>query len=128
MSSTESNSPTHSTLSEAFSRQQSADSFSSTPSRHGDGRIVHYHIADEFDDAADDAEEEHSIRFKGNSVDELTRRLEEETGVDGLIVCSRNPLNGKLYQLKLQLPPNYNPMNIVVVAKSSTNSEVESLQ
>lgn len=101
---------------------QSADSLVSSPPKQGDGRIINYHIADEFGDVH--ADEELSIRFKGSRVDELTRRLEEETGLEGIILCSRNPLNGKLYQLKLQLPPNNKPINVVVVVQSSPIGEL----
>ncbi|KAA8529484.1 hypothetical protein F0562_033717 [Nyssa sinensis] len=109
---------THSTKSPSFSRQESSDSLVSSPPRSGDGRIIYYHIADEFG-YVDDAMEELCITFKGSGVDELTSRLEEETGLDDIIVCSRSPLNGKLYPLRLQLPPNNVTMHVLVVQSSS---------
>ncbi|KAK3038589.1 hypothetical protein RJ639_027252 [Escallonia herrerae] len=113
----ESSSPsTHSTKSASFSRQESGDSLVSSPPKRVDGRIIYYHIADEFGGVDEDVEGD-SITFKGSSVDELTRKLEEETGLQDIVVCSRSPLNGKLYPLHLQLPPNNVTMNVVVVQK-----------
>lgn len=83
-----------------------------------DGRTIYYNVADEFGEV--DAElEGFSILFKGNSVEDLTRCLEEVTGLNDAIVCSRSPLNGKLYPLRLQLPPNNVTMNVVVLPASS---------
>ncbi|KAL9276059.1 hypothetical protein AKJ16_DCAP19399 [Drosera capensis] len=83
-----------------------------------DGRLIYYHVADE-DGEVDDAMEEYSFTFKGKSVEELTHRLEEETGLHDLVVCNRSPLNGKLYPLRLQLPPNNATMHVVVVPSTS---------
>ncbi|KAK3027846.1 hypothetical protein RJ639_041480 [Escallonia herrerae] len=111
----ESSSPsTHSTKSTSFSRQESGDSLVSSPPKRVDGRIIYYHVADEYGEVDEDVEGD-SITFKGSGVDELTRKLEEETGLQDIVVCSRSPLNGKLYPLRLQLPPNNVTMNVVVV-------------
>ncbi|XP_057949194.1 uncharacterized protein LOC131144512 [Malania oleifera] len=99
-----------------LSRQESTDSGS--PPR-TEGRIIYYGVADDHGVVDEEAVEGFSLNFKGNEVDELTRRLEEETGLEGIIVCSRSPLNGKLYPLRLQLPPNNTTMHVVVVQSSS---------
>uniref|UniRef100_A0A5B7AKJ5 DUF569 domain-containing protein n=1 Tax=Davidia involucrata TaxID=16924 RepID=A0A5B7AKJ5_DAVIN len=115
----ESSSPsTHFDMSASFSRQESSDSLVSSPPKAADGRNIFYHVADEIGDV-DEGVEGFCITFKGNGVDELTRRLEEETGLENIFVCSRSPLNGKLYPLRLQLPPNNVTMHVVVVQSSS---------
>ncbi|KAK9277622.1 hypothetical protein L1049_007168 [Liquidambar formosana] len=114
----ESSSPSSVSMKSAtFSRQESTDSAGSSPPK-VDGRTIYYHVADD-DGEVDDAMEEHFLTFKGNGVDELTRKLEEETGLDNVTVCSRSPLNGKLYPLRLQLPPNNTTMHVVVVPSAS---------
>ncbi|CAA2934388.1 Hypothetical predicted protein [Olea europaea subsp. europaea] len=109
---------THSTKYSSFSRQESNDSFDSSPPKGGDGRLIFFHIADEHGQI-DEGFEELSTTFKGNGVQELTESLEEELGIDGAIVCTRSPLNGKVYPLRLQLPPNNATMHVVVVSTSS---------
>ena len=47
--------------------------------------------------------QENSLIFKENGVEELTKKIQE---VEGVIVCTRSLLNGKLYPIRLQLPPN----------------------
>lgn len=84
-----------------------------------EGRTIYYHIADENGEVDDESVEGYSFTFRGNGVDELTRKFEEETGIEGIIMCSRSPLNGKLYPLRLQLPPNNVTMHVVVVLSSS---------
>jgi hypothetical protein len=96
---------------------QSTDSNVSSPPK-VDGRTIYYHVAEENGDVDDETVEGYSFTFKGNGVDELTRKLKEETGLDGVIVCTRSPLNGKLYPLRLQLPPNA-IMHVVLVLSSS---------
>lgn len=100
-----------------FGFLQSGDMFAVTAGK-ADGRVIHYHVADENGDVEDGAEE-CSFTFKGNGVEELTQKLEEVTGLKDIVVCSRNPLNQKLYPLKLQLPPNHVPMHVLVAPSSS---------
>ncbi|CAI9092753.1 OLC1v1028079C1 [Oldenlandia corymbosa var. corymbosa] len=109
---------THSSKSASFSRQESGDSLGSSPPKAGDGRLIYYSIADEYGDV-DEGFEGLSISFKGNGVQELRKRLEEETGLEDIIVCTRSPLNGKLYPLRLQLPPNNATMHVIVLQSSS---------
>ncbi|KAI3467414.1 hypothetical protein Pfo_024077, partial [Paulownia fortunei] len=111
-----SNSPAnyHSSKSANFGRQESNDSLVSSPPKGSDGRLIYFHIADEYGQI-DEGFEELCTTFKGSGVNELTRRLEEELGIDGISVCARSPLNGKLYPLRLQLPPNNATMHVVVV-------------
>lgn len=84
-----------------------------------DGRTIYYHIADDNGEVDDEVVEGYSFSFKGNGVEELTRKLIEETGLEDIIVCTRSPLNAKLYPLRLQLPPNNADMHVVVVPPSS---------
>ncbi|XP_051114406.1 uncharacterized protein LOC127240034 isoform X2 [Andrographis paniculata] len=89
--------------------------------RKSEGRLIYYHVADE-DHQVHDEYEGHSFQFKGDGVEELTRKLEEETGLENIIVCSRNKVTGKLYPLRLSLPPNRATMNVVVVTPTSRDS------
>ncbi|XP_022881820.1 uncharacterized protein LOC111398895 [Olea europaea var. sylvestris] len=109
---------THSSEFASFSRQESNDSLVSSPPKGGDGRLIYFHIADE-QGQIDEGFEELCITFKGNEVQELAKRLEEELGIDDVVVCTRSPLNGKLYPLRLQLPPNNATMHVIVVSTSS---------
>ncbi|CAM0905591.1 unnamed protein product [Alopecurus aequalis] len=100
-------------------RLESTDSFSvpvSLPKV--EGRHIHYHIGDDNGDVGED-EEGHSFTFNGTSLQGLLERLQEETGLKDVIICSRSPINRKLMPLRLQLPPNNNTMHIVLVLDSS---------
>ncbi|XP_026381435.1 uncharacterized protein LOC113276054 isoform X3 [Papaver somniferum] len=102
------------------SRLESNDSsVSSSASVHvkSDGRMICFRIANE--DGDDIEEEEGSFTFKGNGVEELTLRLEEETGLEDIMVCTKSVLNGRLYPMRLHLPPNNATMHVVVVQASS---------
>ncbi|KAK6160042.1 hypothetical protein DH2020_003423 [Rehmannia glutinosa] len=90
----------------------------SSPPKGSDGRLIYFHIADEYGHI-DEGFEELCITFKGSGVNELTRRLEDELGIDSITVCAKSPLNEKLYPLRLQLPPNNATMHVVVVPPSS---------
>uniref|UniRef100_A0A803PFY4 DUF569 domain-containing protein n=1 Tax=Cannabis sativa TaxID=3483 RepID=A0A803PFY4_CANSA len=97
---------------------ESTDSYVGSPPKL-DGRTIYYHIADENGEVDDESVEGYSFTFRGNGVEELTRRFEEETGIEGIIMCTRSPLNGKLYPLRLQLPPNNVTMHLVVLLSQS---------
>ncbi|XP_015064379.1 uncharacterized protein LOC107009549 [Solanum pennellii] len=92
--------------------------FSRTQSVKSEGRVIYYHVADE-DGNVNDSVEGPSLQFKGHGLEELTRKLEEETGLEKIIVCSRNKFNGNLYPLRLALPPNNATMHVVVMPASS---------
>ena len=79
---------------------------------------MYYAIADNSGNV-DESSAPLSLTFSGNIVDELTAKLEEETGLSDLIVCTRNPLNGQLHPLLLHLPPNNATMHVVLVESSS---------
>ncbi|KAJ9135198.1 hypothetical protein P3X46_032407 [Hevea brasiliensis] len=98
-----------------FSRIESNDSFMGVPIKN-EGRLIHYCVANENGDV--DENIELSFTFKGSVVEELKQKLEEETRIDDVLVCSRNPLNGKLYPLRLHLPPNNAEMHVVVLPSS----------
>lgn len=83
-----------------------------------EGRVVHYTIADDNGDV-DEGIEGDSFTFKGAGVYDLTHKLEEETGLEDIIVCTRSPVNGKLIPLRLRLPPNNATMHVVVIPQSS---------
>ncbi|KAL4330956.1 hypothetical protein AHAS_Ahas13G0451900 [Arachis hypogaea] len=101
-----------------FSRQESSDSYVGSPPKM-EGRTIYYHVAEDDGEVDDENVQGYSLIFKGNGVEELTKKFEEETGLEGVIVCSRSPLNGKLYPLRLQLPPNNVMMQVVLVLQSS---------
>ncbi|KAK7348546.1 hypothetical protein VNO80_23104 [Phaseolus coccineus] len=102
----------------AFSRQESTDSNVGSPPKL-EGRTIYYHVAEDNGDVDDENVQGYSLIFKGNGVEQLTRKFVEETGLEGVIVCTRSPLNGKLYPLRLQLPPNNVTMQVVLVLPSS---------
>ncbi|XP_020202255.1 uncharacterized protein LOC109788031 [Cajanus cajan] len=82
-----------------------------------EGRIIFYDVGNE-NGEIDDSKKEAFFTFKGSCVNELKDKLKEETGLDDILVCCRNPLNAKLYPLHLQLPPNNTDMHVVVVPSS----------
>ncbi|KAL5684136.1 hypothetical protein ACJX0J_010521, partial [Zea mays] len=95
----------------------SSDSFSA-PLHKVEGRAIHYHIADDLGNVQDGTVG-HSFTFNGSNLEELAHKLQEETGLDNIIICTRSPINGKLTPLRLQLPPNNAAMHIVLVQESS---------
>lgn len=101
---------------------QSTDSFS-VPLHKVEGRLIRYHIGDNNGNVGED-DDPRSFTFNGTSLEELLERLQEEMGLEDIIMCSRSPINGKLLPLRLQLPPNNVAMNIVLVRKSSRGAPI----
>ncbi|MCL7026747.1 hypothetical protein MKW94_026136 [Papaver nudicaule] len=104
-----------------LSKVESNDSFVFTAPPKADGRTIYYYVADNKGNVDNEgAADECSFMFKGNSVEELTQKLVEETGIDeDIIVCTRSSLNGNLYPLRLHLPPNNATMHVIVIKSSS---------
>ncbi|CAA0823399.1 Actin cross-linking protein [Striga hermonthica] len=92
-------------------------SFEDSQRKKSEGRLIYYYVA--ADGEINDVMEERSFQFKGHGLEELTEMLEDETGLEDVIVCSRNIVNGKLYPLRLALPPNNTTMHVVVVPPTS---------
>lgn len=105
-----------------FSRMESSDSVPGTPSKN-EGRVIDYNIVDDEGKVVNDGTEVQSIHFKGHTLEELKQSLEEETGLADVAVCARNPLNGKLYLLRLSLPPNHVKMHVFLVPLTSEVTE-----
>ncbi|KAF8092328.1 hypothetical protein N665_0417s0025 [Sinapis alba] len=84
-----------------------------------EGRLIYYEMGDDCGNNINNEEGEKSLIFHGSELTELKKKLEEETGIQDLIVCSRNPLNDdKLSPLQLHLPPNNATMHIIIVPPS----------
>ncbi|KAG7559117.1 hypothetical protein ISN45_Aa05g007260 [Arabidopsis thaliana x Arabidopsis arenosa] len=99
-----------------FSKSESDDSVSSPVK--ADGRLIYYRIGDE-DGNVDETTKEELFCFKGMGLEELKEKLKEETGLSDISICSKNPLNGKLYPLRLHLPPNNTKMHVVLIPSPS---------
>ncbi|KAK4779676.1 hypothetical protein SAY87_015782 [Trapa incisa] len=80
----------------------------------GEARVVNYQIANERGEVMGGDMQGYTLYFNGKNVEELTRKLEEETGIHSLAVCFRSPLNGELCPLRLKLPPT-TVMHVVIV-------------
>lgn len=96
---------------------QLEDSEESLLSPKKEGRIIFYDVGNE-NGEVDDANKGAFFTFKGSSVNDLKKNLKEETGLDDILVCCRNPLTAKLYPLHLHLPPNNTDLHVVVVPSS----------
>ncbi|KAK9090604.1 hypothetical protein Sjap_023781 [Stephania japonica] len=113
-------SPSPASLSFNSSTFKVSNSFAEAKQHRGpEGRTIYYSLADEEGNVDDEGIKDFKMIFKGNGLEELRLKLEEETGIEDLIVCSTNPLNGNLYPLRLQLPPNNATMHVVVIQSSS---------
>ncbi|XP_024015303.1 LOW QUALITY PROTEIN: uncharacterized protein LOC18024078 [Eutrema salsugineum] len=97
--------------SSTFSRIQSGDSFTVTLPLKSEGRLIYYEIGDDCGNINNDRGKK-SLIFHGSELTELKKKLEEETGIEDVMVCSRNPLTEKLCPLQLHLPPNNATMHI----------------
>ncbi|KAG7598172.1 hypothetical protein ISN44_As06g024630 [Arabidopsis suecica] len=104
--------------SSSLSDRSDSDSVESPPK--SDGRTIHYHIADEEGHVEDETTVGYAFTFKGNSVAELTQTLREETCMEDAVVCTRSQINGKLFPLRLQLPPNNGTLHVVVLPSSAS--------
>ncbi|KAL8475613.1 hypothetical protein ACS0TY_028322 [Phlomoides rotata] len=100
------------------SLESSRTSLEDSPRKY-EGRLVHYRVADD-DGYVDDAIEGPCFQLKGNRLEELVQRLEEETGLEDIIVCCRNRVNGQLYPLRLALPPDNATLHVIIVPSTST--------
>lgn len=83
-----------------------------------EGRLIHYYVVDD-DGNVDDSVEGPCFQLKGSRLEDLIQKLEEETGLEDIIVCCRNRVNGKLYPLRLALPPDNAPMHVFIVQSTS---------
>ncbi|GER36860.1 hypothetical protein STAS_13237, partial [Striga asiatica] len=106
-----------------ISQSDSLDEDLDPQQKKSEGRLIYYYVADD-DGEINDVIEERSFEFKGQGLEELSERLEDETGLEDVIVCSRNIVNGKLYPLRLALPPNNTTMHVVVVPPTSNESHI----
>ncbi|WOL08863.1 hypothetical protein Cni_G17616 [Canna indica] len=91
-------------------------SSSSAPAQ---GRTIYYTVADDHG-GVDDSVEWPSLTYIGTSVPELTRKLKKITGLEDIILCTRNPVRDSLSPIYLQLPPNNRTISLVVVDAEST--------
>lgn len=83
-----------------------------------EGRLIYYNVVEKDIDASDIIEGP-SFRFKGKGLEELKETLAKKSGIKEFSLCSRNALNGKLYPIKLQLPPNNASMHVFLVPEAS---------
>ncbi|CAN8239153.1 unnamed protein product [Cochlearia groenlandica] len=101
------------------SSETSEEELTKSPPK-SEGRTIYYHIGDQEGHVEDESAVGYALTFKGNNVEQLTQALREETSMDDIVVCTRNPLNGKLFPLRLQLPPNSGTMHVVLVPSSTS--------
>ncbi|XP_023521623.1 uncharacterized protein LOC111791035 isoform X1 [Cucurbita pepo subsp. pepo] len=99
-------------------REQSGESEDGSPMTAAEGRVIHYYVANRKGEVKKGVEEV-SFTFKGSQPEELKEKLIEESGLPDIIVCTQNPLNGKLYPLRLHLPPNNAGLHVVLVPSSN---------
>ncbi|KAH1092096.1 hypothetical protein J1N35_019353 [Gossypium stocksii] len=116
--------PTISLRGSRMSKNEEDDSGNGSP-KASEGRTIKYEVVDDNGDVDQNIGERKFI-FKGNGVDDLKKALKEENVVkEEFSLCSRNPLNGNLYPLRLQLPPNNTAMHVVLVPLSSKGKQIQ---
>ncbi|GLJ31310.1 hypothetical protein SUGI_0628150 [Cryptomeria japonica] len=84
----------------------------------GSGRVIYYAVGDDNGNIKEGYEWPYFI-FKGNDMYSLTVKLEEQAGLQDIIVCAHHPFTGKLFPVALELPPNNVPMHLVLLQPSS---------
>ncbi|EFJ14669.1 hypothetical protein SELMODRAFT_234464 [Selaginella moellendorffii] len=105
--------------------QRSKSSFSATPQLSfkipkSEGRLIRYAVVwDKSETIPVPCKEWPRFHFHGgNTLADLTTAIKEELGLDPseeVLVCSRHDASGKIFPLKLGLPPNNAPMSLVIV-------------
>ncbi|KAL7100822.1 hypothetical protein ACP275_08G019400 [Erythranthe tilingii] len=111
------NSPTK--VSRSDSEFFSNSSIEDSPKRY-EGRVIYYSVADDEGNVDNAVDEWPCFQLKGHGLEELTRKLEDETKLEDIIVCSRsNSGDGRLYPMRLALPPNGATMHVVVIPSTS---------
>ncbi|CAN6441899.1 unnamed protein product [Victoria cruziana] len=99
----------------------------SSSTREPNERVISFTMMDDNDQSDEDDRQFSSITFQGNDVQDMTRKLEEATGLQDIIVCGKNPCDGEVFPLRLPLPPGNLPMRVLLVQSPKCQSPSESL-
>ncbi|XP_031488517.1 uncharacterized protein LOC116256318 [Nymphaea colorata] len=98
----------------------------SSSTREPNERVISFTMMDHNETDEDDKQFS-SITFQGNDVQDMTRKLEEATGLQDIIVCGKNPCDGEVFPLRLPLPPGNLPMRVLLVQSPRCQSPSETL-